>query len=48
MVWIFGGAAGLVFLWLAAPTIRTLFRRNFEPTRSNDAIVFQAQQSSHP
>jgi hypothetical protein len=48
MVWIFGAAASLGFLWLVAPTIRTLFRRNFEPTWSNDAIVFQAQQSSHP
>jgi hypothetical protein len=47
MVWIFGAAASLGFLWLVAPTIRTLFGR-FEPTWSNDAIVFQAQQSSHP
>jgi hypothetical protein len=47
MVWILCGAAILVFLWMAGPTMRT-FRRSFEPTRTNDAIVFQAQQSSHP
>jgi hypothetical protein len=49
MVWIFGAAAVLVFLWIAAPTLRTLFQLSWVPTRRNDAIVFQAQHSSsHP
>jgi hypothetical protein len=48
MVWIFGAAALVVFLWIAGPTVHTFLWRSFEPTRSNDAIVFQAQQSSHP
>ena len=45
MLWIFVCAAGLGFLWIAAPTWRTLVRK-FEPTGRNDAIVFQAQHSS--
>ena len=49
MVWIFVSAAALTFLWIAAPTVRTFLGPNFEPTRRNDAIVFQAQHSSsHP
>jgi len=48
MAWILAGAAFLVGLWIAAPTMRTFFRRDFEPVRRNDAIVFQAQQTSHP
>jgi hypothetical protein len=48
MVWILGGAALLVGLWIAGPTIRTLLRRDFDPVRRNDASVFQAQQTSHP
>jgi hypothetical protein len=47
MSWILGGAL-LLGLWVAAPTVRTLLRRDFEPVPRNDAIVFQAQQSSHP
>lgn len=47
MSWIVG-AAFLLGVWVAAPTLRTLLRRDFEPVRRNDAIVFQAQQSSHP
>jgi hypothetical protein len=45
MEWIFGGAASLAFLWIVAPTWRTLFR-SFQPTRRNDALAFQAQHSS--
>jgi hypothetical protein len=45
MLWIFGGAAFLTFLWLFGATWRTLFR-NFAPSRRNDAAVFQAQHSS--
>jgi hypothetical protein len=48
MGWVLSGAAVLTGLWLAAPTVRTFFRPGFEPTRRNEAIVFQAQQSSHP
>ena len=47
MPWIFGGVF-LLGLWIAAPTLRTFLRRDFEPVRRNDAIVFQAQQTSHP
>jgi hypothetical protein len=47
MSWVLG-AAFLLGLWVAAPTVRTLLRRDFEPVRRNDAIVFQAQQSAHP
>jgi hypothetical protein len=48
MIWIFGGTATLVFLWIAAPAVRVLFR-SFDSTRRNDATVFQAQHSSsHP
>jgi hypothetical protein len=45
MLWIFVCAAGFAFLWIAAPTSRTLVRK-FEPTERNDAVVFQAQHSS--
>lgn len=48
MWWILGGAAFLVGLWIVGPTLRTFLRRDFEPVRRNDAIVFQAQQTSHP
>jgi hypothetical protein len=49
MWWILGGAAFFVVgLWIAAPTLRTFLRRDFEPVRRNDASVFQAQQASHP
>lgn len=47
MSWIFG-AAFLLGLWVAGPTIRSLLGRDFQPVAKNDAIVFQAQQSSHP
>jgi hypothetical protein len=46
MVWIFGAVAIPVFLWIAAPTMRSLFRLGWVPMRRNDAIVFQAQHSS--
>jgi hypothetical protein len=46
MVWIFGATAILVFLWITAPTMRTLLRLGWVPVRRNDAIVFQAQHSS--
>jgi hypothetical protein len=46
MMWIFGGTAfSTFFLWVFAPTGRSLFR-NYSPSRRNDAIVFQAQHSS--
>jgi hypothetical protein len=45
MLWIFGGAPFLAFLWLFGATWRTLFR-SFVPSRRNEAIVFQAQHSS--
>ena len=46
MVWIFGAIAILVSLWVAAPTMRTLFRRRWMPMGRNDAAVFRAQHSS--
>jgi hypothetical protein len=49
MWWMLGGAAAILAgMWLATPTVWTLFRPSFQPARRNDAIVFQAQQSSHP
>jgi hypothetical protein len=48
MMWILSSAVFLGGLWIAAPTMRTLVHRNFEPVRRDDASVFQAQQSSHP
>jgi hypothetical protein len=49
MWWIIGGAAAaLAGVWFATPAIWTFLRRDFEPTRRNDASVFQAQQSAHP
>jgi len=46
MVWIFGAIAILISLWVAAPTMQTLFRRRWVPMGRNDAAVFQAQRSS--
>jgi hypothetical protein len=43
-----GFVALLVGLWIAAPTLRTFLRQSWAPVPRNDAIVFQAQQSSHP
>ena len=43
-----GAVALLVGLWIAAPTLRTFLRQSWAPVPRNDAIVFQAQQSSHP
>ena len=48
MLWILAGAVVSVCLWIFGPTVRTFLRRDFEPVRRNDSIVFQAQQSSHP
>src|SRR4051794_30429530 len=49
MWWMIGGAAALLTgAWLVAPTLRTIVGPGFQPTRRNDASVFQAQQSSHP
>ncbi len=52
MLWFVGGAVVLgvpvlgAGLWLLAPTLRSLFGPDFEPTSTNDAAVFEAQQSS--
>ena len=49
MWWMISGVvAVLVGLWLASPALSTFLRPAFEPSRRNDAIVFQAQQSGHP
>jgi len=45
---ILGAVALLLSLWLLAPTLRTFLVRRWRPVRRNDAIVFQAQQTSHP
>jgi hypothetical protein len=48
MPWMLLVAVVLFGLWVAAPTLRTLLSRDFEPTRRSDGSVFWAQQSSHP
>jgi hypothetical protein len=48
MAWMLGSLIALVGAWVAAPTLRTLLHRDFEPSRRSDARVFWAQQSSHP
>lgn len=45
---ILGGIALFVGVWIVAPTLRTVLSRSWGPVSRNDAIVFQAQQSSHP
>jgi hypothetical protein len=45
---VFAAVALLVGVWIAAPTARAFLRRGWSPVRRNDAIVFWAQQSSHP
>jgi hypothetical protein len=49
MWWIIGGAAALLTgVWLVTPAMWTFLGPGFQPTRRNDASVFQAQQSAHP
>ncbi len=45
---IIGVATLLAGLWLALPTLRTFVGPDFEPSPRNDAIVFQAEHTSHP
>lgn len=50
MVWFIGGAAALIVVaglgvWLAWPSIRSLFGPSFSPSPKDEESVLQAQQS---
>lgn len=54
MWWEFGIIAGVVLLvggvgaWMPAPTLRSMFGPDFEPTYTDDEEVFQVQQKYIP
>lgn len=48
MVWIFivvGVVAAGIGAWLGAPSLRSLFRRDFEPSSKDELSIYRAQSS---